>query len=347
MWVNNNQINLDHKPAPSDFRSKLPTGRKRKFSELEQEEVSELCQCKLKQGVRKIARKFTRNHPNKPISPTTVWRYRKERRIKPFHQLSSPNITKQNKVERVRLGTHFTYLFQQDPQLINNIIFCDEFYVYIQRKPNSRNDIIWARCIEDIPDEIRYRKVAKNPICIGIFVAISMYGLMYIMKDTGQSWDGKYFRRCVIHHIRNWVDEDHVVQDPNKLIVIHDNGPGWFAYATQDLLVHHFGPNGFVPARNTNNNMHPKWPGNSPDMNPVENIGAVIKEEVDDRIFGSVDNDGDHRMITTLNMEDLERYIEEACDSVVDDSNVISKCVTSFVSRCAMVIRNHGNKLPY
>lgn len=145
--------------------------------------------------------------------------------------------------------------------LINNFIFGDEFLIYAMRKPNTKNDIIWARSIADIPDEIRYRKVAKWPNCIGLFVAFSVYGLMYIVKRAGQKWDGRYFRGQVIHEIRAWVDEEHVVDDKRKITMVHDKGPGWKANATQNLLKVHFGNNGYIPAKETEGNKYPPWPG--------------------------------------------------------------------------------------
>jgi hypothetical protein len=46
----------------------------------------------------------------------------------------------------------------------------DEFYVCAVRRPDYQTDRVWAKSIEDIGDDERYRDMAKNQVCIGIFV---------------------------------------------------------------------------------------------------------------------------------------------------------------------------------
>jgi hypothetical protein len=264
---------------------------------------------------------------------------RKERKIKPFHQLKSPNITEQNKTDRVKLARYLNIQFMNEPDLINNFIFCDEFYVYVERKPNSKNDIIWSKDINDIPENIRYRKVKKNPKCLGILVAVSKYNMFYKLKNDGCSWDGSYFRRQIIHKLHNWIDDEYVVDDKNKTVIIHDCGPGWAANATQNLLKQHFGPNGFIPARDMDDNIYPRWPGNSPDLNIVENVGAVIKDEVDDMML---DVDNGYRYI---DVDELKDMIEITINSIASDAHYLSKCVLSFINRCKKVVTVRGAKL--
>lgn len=46
----------------------------------------------------------------------------------------------------------------------------DEFFVWSIRKPNYQNDRIWAKSIEDIEEDERYREMVQNQACIGIFI---------------------------------------------------------------------------------------------------------------------------------------------------------------------------------
>ena len=46
----------------------------------------------------------------------------------------------------------------------------DEFFVRIVRGPNYQNDQIWAKRIDDIEEDERYRRLVKNQTCIRIFV---------------------------------------------------------------------------------------------------------------------------------------------------------------------------------
>ena len=106
------------------------------------------------------------------------------------------------------------------------------------------------------------------------------------------------------------------------------------------LLKKHVGPNGYIPARDINDNKYPRWPGNSPDLNIAENVGAVLKDEVDDMMLDLVDGyryvDGD----------ELKKFIENSLESISNDAYYLSKCVLSFVSRCKRVVRSGGAKLP-
>ncbi|CAM4989668.1 unnamed protein product, partial [Rotaria socialis] len=55
------------------------------------------------------------------------------------------------------------------------------------------------------------------------------------------------------------------VLDTNEVIFLHDKAPCMKANATQHLL----------EDENVNFWRNSIWPGNSPDMNPAENIGAI------------------------------------------------------------------------
>ena len=67
---------------------------------------------------------------------------------------------------RLRLAKYFINLFNNEPEILPNMVFMDEFYIYQQRKINSKNDIIWTFSVNDIPDHLR-NKYPRKPRCIG------------------------------------------------------------------------------------------------------------------------------------------------------------------------------------
>ncbi len=73
----------------------------------------------------------------------------------------------------------------------------DEFFVYVVRKPNHLNYTIWAKSIEDIDSNDKYRELIRNHVCIAIFVMFTAKKLMFENKENGQAWDGKYFRKSI------------------------------------------------------------------------------------------------------------------------------------------------------
>ncbi|CAF2920733.1 unnamed protein product, partial [Rotaria sp. Silwood2] len=46
----------------------------------------------------------------------------------------------------------------------------DEFFFWVVRRPNYQNDRIWAKSIDDIEEDQRYREMVKNQAFIRIFV---------------------------------------------------------------------------------------------------------------------------------------------------------------------------------
>ena len=48
--------------------------------------------------------------------------------------------------------------------------FCfDEFFIYLKRKINSKNDIIWAKSVDEIPEELCFNKKETN-VCQSVFI---------------------------------------------------------------------------------------------------------------------------------------------------------------------------------
>ncbi len=116
-----------YKITPKDIITAKRRCRKRTFSEIEKEEITKRSKNKLKtKSLRKTQKIFSHKF-NKTISIVTIRRYR------------TVKITKKNQADRIK---YFNGMFEIDPDAINNMIFCNEFYVYNDRKCNSKNDII-------------------------------------------------------------------------------------------------------------------------------------------------------------------------------------------------------------
>ncbi|MCP3850963.1 MAG: hypothetical protein GY694_12105 [Gammaproteobacteria bacterium] len=149
--------------------------------ETEENEVSTQCANKRHQSLRRTQRQFVRSH-DKTISIETIRRLRRERNIKPFHRRTFPFITNNNKADRLALCDWFLNEFKEDETLADNLVFFDEFYVYLQRKHNSKNDIIWFTSPDAIPEHIRLNRKNKKPGCVGVFVLRSPKTVFIINK---------------------------------------------------------------------------------------------------------------------------------------------------------------------
>ncbi|CAF1470273.1 unnamed protein product [Adineta ricciae] len=152
----------------------------------------------------------------------------------------------------------------------------DEFYVWTVRKPNYENDRIWAKNVEDIEDDERYREMVKNQACIGICIIFTAKKMHRVIKDKGESWTGEYFRGIILmQHVFSFLTDEENVIDLDNVIFVPDKARCMRANMTQHLI--------------RDNNIefwgNDIWPGNSPDLNTVEHIGSIIKDEVEQKML--------------------------------------------------------------
>ena len=152
----------------------------------------------------------------------------------------------------------------------------NEFYAWSIRRPNYQNDRVWARNIEDIEDDERYREMVKNQACIGIFIIFTAKKLHWVMKEQGESWTGQSFRDVILtQHVFPFLKNEENVIDPDQVVFVHDKAPCMRANMTQQLLKENdtiFWGNDI-------------WPGNSPDLNVAEHIGTIIKDEIERKVL--------------------------------------------------------------
>ena len=60
------------------------------------------------------------------------------------------------------------------------------------------------------------------------------------------------------------------------------------------------------------------WPGNSPNMNPAENIGAIINDKVEDLMAGEDRQNRYSYDVLKTNIENTLRDIEDDTDLFID-----------------------------
>jgi transposase len=73
------------------------------------------------------------------------------------------------------------------------------------------------------------------------------------------------------------------------------------------------------------------FPPYSPDLNPIENLWAIVKTRVEKRLARTTD--------------ELERILKEEWEAL--DETLLKSLAHSMPQRCAAVIANHGHKAPY
>jgi len=74
-----------------------------------------------------------------------------------------------------------------------------------------------------------------------------------------------------------------------------------------------------------------KWPSNSPDLNPIENLWSIVKRKVEKR--------------KPKNIDELELFLCEEFKNV--DVNIVVKIVMSMKKRCLSLIESKGERIKY
>jgi len=73
------------------------------------------------------------------------------------------------------------------------------------------------------------------------------------------------------------------------------------------------------------------WPSNSPDLNPIENLWAIIKRNVEMRM--------------PKNILELEQYMIEEWNKI--PNNILNNYIGSMKRRCEMIIEKNGERINY
>ncbi|PKB93572.1 hypothetical protein RhiirA5_240797, partial [Rhizophagus irregularis] len=73
------------------------------------------------------------------------------------------------------------------------------------------------------------------------------------------------------------------------------------------------------------------WPSNSPDLNPIENLWAIIKSKVEKRM--------------PKNISELEEFMVEEWENIPE--TVLINLSKSMRRRCELIIENNGERIPY
>ena len=121
--------------------------------------------------------------------------------------------------------------------------------------------------------------------------------------------DGVYFREIVLQqHLIPFVRDPNNVLDTDEVIFLQNKAPCMKANGKQHLLEDEgikFWGNSI-------------WPDNSPDMNPAENIGAIIKDKVEE-LMASEDRQNRYSCdVLKTNIESALREVEDDTDLFID-----------------------------
>ncbi|CAF1353673.1 unnamed protein product [Rotaria sp. Silwood1] len=242
-------------------------GAKPKLSEASREIIRQASGQQRKSGP--VVAKEIAEKQKEYATGRTINNYRHREGLKPFHVIPKPLKSETHISDRLWLCDWLKDWTVED---FLHLAPSDEFYIWTVRRPNYQNDRIWAKSIEDVTEDERYREMVKNQLCVGVFIMFTCKRLLWIIKDKGESWTGQYFRDIVlIENVIPFLKNEENVIDHDEVIFVHDKAPCMRANKTQHLLQDN-------DVKFWGNDI---WPGNSPDLNVAEHIGSIIKDEVE------------------------------------------------------------------
>jgi len=186
----------------------------------------------------------------------------------------------------------------------NNVWFSDETYIEI----NQSTLPVWHKKNEK--PTIAKPKFAAKIMCWGAISTRFMTKLAIVQGTmTAQRYvdtlQGYLFTRC-----RGF--------DAQKAVFQQDNASCHTAKLTKTFFVSKYLT--VLP-----------WPANSPDLNPIENIWAILKQNVERR--------------TVRNKEELVKVVEDDWSKI--DQELIRKTIESMPKRISQVVERNGKKCDY
>ena len=187
-----------------------------------------------------------------------------------------------------------------------NVIFSDEATIRLQQFVSQ----IWMK--EDEPITIRS---IKHPLKRNIWGCISKSGRKRI-KIFSENMDSDLYTEILDDYLLPLYDN---IKEKNKHITLQqDNDPKHTSKVTTEFLLSR--KIKILP-----------WPSNSPDLNPIENLWKLLKENIGKR--------------GATNVNDFEKYIIEEWNKI--DNEIIISLINSMPKRIALVIERNGDWIPY
>ena len=73
------------------------------------------------------------------------------------------------------------------------------------------------------------------------------------------------------------------------------------------------------------------WPSNSPDLNPIENMWYIVKNNVEKRM--------------PRNIDELKHFMTEEWDAIPETT--VQNLISSMKKRCELVLEKNGDRISY
>jgi transposase len=162
---------------------------------------------------------------------------------------------------------------------VEKIVFSDEKFFVLQQCHNAKNNVVYAKGFEEIPEHLRSVQRFQNTSGIMIWGAVSQRGkLPLIFIDRGIKINSKYYQREVLQS--TLLPEANRLYPDGKWTFQQDSAPAHSSNATQ----------AWCRANLPNFITKDEWPPSSPDLNPLDfSVWGMLEPMVSERQHTSID----------------------------------------------------------